>query len=169
MPGLHRTTVPRSVPMLDAMPHRECDCPRCGSANTRSLPIVFEHRTGRYRRTPGRRQLSDAATALCVLGVACILGGSLGAYVAVTFVVLAAAVHGASERAREDMQACWSAMFRCRRCGWTFLVENRSCTAPADGLASTSAWPGSRYAQNCALTPAANERLATSCTPLTYW
>jgi len=133
----------------------DCDCPRCGSRNTKSLSVLYANGTRRstsrrdglfyYRRSVGLHSSTTrgesqtlaakvSAPPKSSIGTGVMLAIVVGAVIAGapwywigfwTMVLLAVAVSGGKDLERRLRE--WRATFRCGRCGTVFaIVEEQS-------------------------------------------
>lgn len=130
----------------------DCDCPRCGSKNTKAFSVLYANgmRQSTYRRdglfyyrgsigvhastTRGQsqtltsQQAAPPETARLSPGVAAIilfLGTLLGGTTGfwITLAALFAfMIFGDTAKAQKDAYEDWSSTFRCNRCGTIFAV-----------------------------------------------
>jgi hypothetical protein len=112
----------------------ECDCPHCGSSSTRSLPVVYDRDTGRWCSVAKERDCAGPVLTLALLLLACIVGGGAAAYVCIAAILLAVVINANAQRARTDTDGRCAPIHRCRRCGWTFMVDGAA--RPAHALAA---------------------------------
>jgi hypothetical protein len=130
----------------------DCDCPRCGSKNTKALPVVHENgtHTSTYRKsglfyyqgsvglhastTRGVSQTVAARRAAvpdslqltpAIVAVILFIGLLLGGEIGFSLalvVLVAVTVLFALSGVHEQIYREWSSTFRCNRCGTTFAV-----------------------------------------------
>jgi hypothetical protein len=127
-----------------------CDCPRCGSRNTKSLSVLYGDGTRKstsrkdglfyYRRsiglhtstTRGQSQTLSAAnsappsssigtTAMLLIVVGAVVAGAAWYWIGFWIIVLLA-VAGSDAKDEEHRLREWQATFRCGRCGTVFAV-----------------------------------------------
>jgi hypothetical protein len=145
----------------------DCDCPHCGSRNTKAFSVLHGDgtRTSRYRKdglfyyrgsfglnastVRGQSQSLTAQRAappsaalspglvVAFLVIGALLGGATGFWVAVAVSVLLAACAGAGEDAAHGE---WSMTFRCGRCGTVFaVIEEAASSGQLSGKSSVAA------------------------------
>jgi hypothetical protein len=95
---------------------------------------VYDRDTGRWRSVGARRDYAAVMLTLFLLLLACIVGGGTGAYVCVAAVMLAVVINANAQRAHTDADGGCSCIHRCRRCGWTFVIDGAA--RPADASAA---------------------------------
>jgi hypothetical protein len=132
----------------------DCDCPRCGSRNTKALSVLYGNGTRRSRRrtsgwfhyrrslgvhcstTSGQSQTVTAELAapptasngvglvFLVIIVAFAIGGVTGICVGFVVLVLGAMADAGASSGRSFQD--WRSTFRCGRCGHVFSVTENS-------------------------------------------